>query len=155
GQFDRALAVQRRALEDHERRGKRESFVQGLGEMGNVYLIQRQGREAEPYLKRAFDEAMAANLLSEAALWASNLAEAHTQQGNWDAAQRYNDESIRLKEKVGNRRVVFNTLVSAGIAEGRGQLAEARVRYEQALNDPNANPNERWGAHAGIASVLT
>jgi CHAT domain-containing protein/tetratricopeptide (TPR) repeat protein len=153
GQFDRALAVQRRALEQQERRGQREVFVQALGEMGNLYLLQNDGRSAEPHLKRAYDEAIKANLLSEAALWASNLAEAHMMQGHWDDAQRYNDESIRLKKVVGNPRVVFNVQVAAGIAQGRGQLGEARALYEQMLQDRAANPNERWGAHAGLARV--
>ena len=153
GQFDRAMAVQRRALEIQEHRGKREHFVQALGEMGNLYVLQHESRNAEPYLKRAYEAAFAAKLMPDAALWASNLAEAETQLGNWDDAERYNAESIRLKKTLGTGRIVYNTLVAAGIAEGRGQLDEARQRYEEALRDPVANASVRWGAHAGLAGL--
>ncbi|HEX4568479.1 MAG TPA: tetratricopeptide repeat protein, partial [Vicinamibacterales bacterium] len=139
GQFDRALALQQRALEIHERRGKREFFVQALGEMGNLYMLRDDPRKAQPFLKRAFDESLTAKLIPDAALWASNLAEADTRLGEWDNAERDNEEAMKLKASLGTGRVFLNTLVSAGIAEGRGQLEEARRRYELALGDPEAH----------------
>ena len=153
GQFDRALAVQQRAFEVYEHRGKREDFVQALGEMGMLYLLHGEARKAQPFLKRAFDEAMAAKLLPYAALWASNLASADMMLGEWDEAERFNGEAMRLKVSLGTGRVFLNALVSAGIAEGRGQLDEARQRYEEALEDPEGHASIRWSAHAGLASV--
>jgi CHAT domain-containing protein/Tfp pilus assembly protein PilF len=153
GQFDRAMAVQRRALDVQEHRGRRQHFVQALGEMGNLYVLQGEPAKAQPYLKRAYDEAVTANLRPDAAQWASNLAEAETRLGNWDEAERYNAESTRLKKTLGAGRLVYNTLVSAGIAEGRGRLDEARQRYQEALRDPGANQSVRWSAHAGLAGV--
>jgi tetratricopeptide (TPR) repeat protein len=116
GQFDRALAVQQRAFEVHERRGKREYFVQALGEMGMLYLLHGEPSKAQPFLKRAFDEATAAKLLPDAALWASNLASADMILGEWDEAERFNDEAMKLKASLGTGRVFLNALVSAGIA---------------------------------------
>jgi CHAT domain-containing protein/tetratricopeptide (TPR) repeat protein len=152
GDFDRAMTLQRRALEIQEHRSRPEHFVQALGEMGNLYVLHDEPLKAEPYLKRAYDAAIAANLSSDAAVWANNLAEAETRMGRWDEAERYNTESMRLKASVGGR-LVYNTLVAAGIAEGRGRMDEAKQRYEEAIRDPKANQSIRWGAHAGLAGV--
>jgi CHAT domain-containing protein len=153
GEFDRAMAVQRRALEIQARRARPEHFVQALGEMGNLYVLRGEPLQAEPYLKRAYEASIAANLPSDAAVWASNLAEAETRIGRWDEAERYNAESTRLKSAAGSGRLVYNTLVAAAIAEGRGRLDEAHHQYEQAVQDPNADQSVRWGAHAGLAGV--
>ncbi len=153
GQFERALVVQRQALDIQEQRGRRDNFVQAVGQMGNLYVLKGEPDKAEPFLRRAYDEAVAAKLFSEAAVWAGNLAEAETRLARWDEAQRYNDEAIRLKGTTGARRLVYNTLVSAGIAEGRGQYDASRRLYEQALRDPEADASVRWGAHAGLAGV--
>ena len=45
GQFDRAVALQEKALAIQERRGKREYFVQALGELGNLYASARRSRK--------------------------------------------------------------------------------------------------------------
>jgi len=153
GDFDRAMAVQRRALEIQEHRARPEHLVQALGEMGNLYVLQGEPVKAEPYLKRAYEASIAADLPSDAALWASNLAEAETRVGRWDEAERYNAESTRLKLSVGTGRLVYNTLVAAAIAEGRGRLDQAKQRYEETLRDPKADQSVRWGAHAGLAGV--
>jgi CHAT domain-containing protein/Tfp pilus assembly protein PilF len=153
GQFDRALALQQRAFEVHQRRGKREYFVQALGELGNLHVLRGAPADAVPFLRRAYQEAVAANLMSDAATWASNLAEAETRLGHWNEAERYNAESTRLKRSLGTGRVVYNTLVAGGIAEGRGRLDEAQRRYEEVLRDPAANQSLLWGAHAGLAGV--
>src|SRR5262249_28949591 len=66
GRFDRAVVVQKQALAVQERRGKRESLVQVLGEMGNLYALRGQPDQALPYLQRGFSEAKTAGLTAEA-----------------------------------------------------------------------------------------
>lgn len=155
GQFDRALAVQQRALQMHERSGKPEYRVKALGEMGNLYLLQDDPHDAQPYLRRAFEAATGARLLPEAAVSARNLAYAETLLGDWDAAEGHNDESKRLNRAVGEQMLVYNTLVAAEIAEGRQQFDVAARLYDDVLSDKDAKPSVRWSAHGGLAGVAS
>jgi CHAT domain-containing protein len=153
GQFDRAMTVQQRALEVQEHRGTRENFAVALLDMGNLYVLRGTPAGGVPFYTRALDVASRAKLTRWAAVAASNLAEAQTRLGDWEQAEKYNEESKRLKAAIGGQRLVYNTTVAAGIAEGRGRLDEAARLYEVALADKDADASVRWGAHAGLAGV--
>jgi len=161
GQFDRAVATQRRAVDFHGRSGRKDFYEQALGELGNTYLQQSNPREALVYLNQALavatDSALSADakVAADAALWANDLAVAYLDLGDWDKAEHFNDEGRRLQEATGSGNPVYNTLTAAQIAQGRGLLTKAADLFEQTLADPQADPAIKWSAHAGLGVIAS
>jgi CHAT domain-containing protein/Tfp pilus assembly protein PilF len=153
GEFDRALATQRRALDVHRRRGPSADYEQALGELGNTYVLQGDSRAGLPYLQQALSVATQANLTADAALWAGNVANAHVSLHDWNEAERFNDEARRLKAASRSGKLVFNTLNAAHIAAGRGLVDQARTLFNEALADAEGDPSVRWNANDGLASL--
>ena len=161
GEFDRALATERRAFEIHERRGPRIYFVQALGQLGNLYLLRGDAAEGLPYLRRALEVAIEAGLDADAALWAGNLASALVDLGQWDEAERLNAEARRLGAASRSSKPAYHTLNAARIALGRGDLAAARRLFGEASGPAGApgssadgpGPDVRWSAEYGLARV--
>ena len=153
GQFDRATAVQRRAIQFYEPAGASLQLVQALGSLGNTYLLQGDAQTAVPFLRRAMDTAAAAKLTGDAARWAANLATAHAELGNWSEAETLNNHATRLAVASPTVKPAYFTLNAARIASGRGSLREAAKLYTDALATPGQTPDVIWSAHAGLASV--
>ena len=153
GEFDRAVATQRRAVGLHQGRGPRFSFVRALGELGNTFQQQGDPRQALPYLRQAFTVANTSNLPSDAAVWAGNLAAADIDLRDWNDAERFNEEAKRLKTSTRTGNLVHNTLNTALIAEGRGRPDDAARLFEEALAGAASFADVRWSAHAGLARI--
>lgn len=151
GQFDRAVRSQERAVAIH-RTGPPRAYLEAVGALGNTYVLQRSPRAAVPYLEEAFQTASRLNLQGEAALWAGNLASAHADLGNWDAAARYNDEARRLGAGSERTNPIYITLTDAQIAAGRQQRELASRLFAEVLASRPA-PAVRWTAQAGIARL--
>jgi CHAT domain-containing protein len=137
----------------HTGRGTRADYAQALAGLGNTLILQGDARQALPFIRQALTVAKASNLPADAALWAGNLASANIDLREWDEAARFNDEAQTLKRATGTGSLVHNTLIAAQIAQGRGQLAEARRLFEDALAGGAADASVRWSAHAGLAGV--
>jgi CHAT domain-containing protein/tetratricopeptide (TPR) repeat protein len=153
GDFDRALAAQRRAVALHAGRGPRVDFERALGELGSTFLQQGDARGALPFYRQALATATEANLPRDAALWAGNLASANVEIGNWTEAERYNGQAKRLKIETRSGNLVHNTLNAALIASGGGRKDEAIHLFEEALAGAGTDPAVRWSAHAGLADI--
>ena len=153
GNFDRAIAVQQRSVEVNEQRGPRIYLQQALGLLGVTHLLNGSYAEAISYTRRAFDVATAAGLVEDAARWADNLTTAHASLGQWDEAERMNQEATRLNEQAGTRTFIYNTFHRAEIASGRGQTAEARKLYQELLTDSTTPPALAWEVHAELGNL--
>jgi CHAT domain-containing protein len=153
GEFDRALEIQRRSVRLHTDRGPRSDFAQALAGLGNTLILKGDVRQALPYVRQAWTVAKEANLEADAALWAGNLASANIDLGDWDEAERFNEEAKRLKAASRTGRLEHNTLYAAQIARGRGRFAEATQLFESALAQSESDPGVRWEAHAGLAAI--
>jgi CHAT domain-containing protein len=153
GQFDRAVALQERALAIQERRGKREYFVQALGELGNLYALRGEPDRALPYLRRGLDEAKAAGLTEEAARIAGNVASVEIDLHRWDEAERDNQEAQRLWLVGHPETFVYHVLNSALIALGRDQLDESARLFAAVIAAPGNPPSVLWDAHFDLAKV--
>jgi len=153
GEFDRALAIQRRSVQLHTGRGTRADFAQALAGLGTTFILQGDARQALPFLRQALSVVKESKLQADAALWAGNIASANIDLRDWDEAARFNDEAQQLKRASGTGNLVHNTLNAAQIAEGRGQLDEARRLFEDALAGSATDAGVRWSAHAGLAGV--
>ncbi len=153
GQFDKAMVVEERAVAAQELRGKREYFVQALGEMGNLYALRGEPDRAVPFLQRAFNTALAANLSSDAARLAGNLSSVEGDLRRWDAAEQHNQEAQRLWLKDHKEPSAYHLLNRAVIAKGRGQLDEAADVLSKIIATPNLPPSVLWDAHFDLANV--
>ncbi len=153
GQFEKAMLVEQRAVAAQEQRGKREYFVQALGEMGNLYFLRGDPDRAVPFLQRAFNAALAANLQSDAARLAGNLSSVEGDLHHWDAAEQHNQEAQRLWLKDHSEPSPYHLLNRAVIAKGRGQLDEAADVLSKIIATPNLPPSVLWDAHFDLANV--
>ncbi len=153
GDFDRAIAVERRSVEVNERRGPRVYLEQALGVLGATYLLNGSYAEAIPYLQRAFDVATATGLVEDAARWADNLTTAHASLGQWDEAERMNRDATHLNQRAGTRTFIYNTFHRAEIAAGRGQTGEATKLYEEVLADGTTPPALAWDVDVELGNL--
>ena len=152
GQFEKAIDVQLRAVARQEH-GAPTAYEQALGELGSTYFLKDDVVRALPYIERALAIATAAQVNEDAALWAKNLAAAHADLGQWDEAERFNDEARRLNPPNRADRLVWNTLYAADIAAGRGRLEEATRLFNEAMTAARDDPRVRWSANEGLAHV--
>jgi len=152
GQFERAAAAQRRAVERHER-GARREYEQALGQLGTTFRRWDRVRDGLPYLNRALGVATDAGLTADAALWAGNLADAYVDLGEWDRAEHFNDQSKTLKTAARSADLTYNTLRAANVALGRRRLDEASRLFTEALTNDRSDASVRWSAHEGLAQV--
>jgi len=153
GDFDRAIAVERKSVEVNEQRGPRVYLEQALGVLGATYLLKGAYAEAIQYLQRAFDVATAAGLVEDAARWADNLTTAHASLGQWDDAERMNREATHLNQRAGTRTFIYNTFHRAEIAVGRGQTGDATKLYEEVLADSTTPPALAWDVHVELGNI--
>jgi len=153
GQFDRAVALQEKALAIQERRGKRENFVQALGELGNLYALRGEPDRALPYLQRGLDEAKRANVTSEIPRLAGNLASVEIDLRHWDDAEAHNQEAEKLWMVSNPAPSVYQLLNSALIAKGRERFDEANELFTRVLSAPGVPPSVLWDTHFNLANV--
>jgi CHAT domain-containing protein len=153
GLFDRAVAVQRRAIERFERRGAPTEHAQALGTLGNTFLLRGEPQTGLSYLQQSFKVANDAQMTSAAAVSAGNLAAAFIELQQWDAAARANEEAKALRRTAGGAASVYNTLSSATIAAGVRRFDDAARLFEEVVASPQVPPPVLWEAHAGLAGV--
>jgi tetratricopeptide (TPR) repeat protein len=153
GDFDRAVAVQERAVKFYSTHGRVSSYADALGELANTYIQMGEPEQAVPLYRQALTVAKDADLTVAAARNAGNLAAANVALGRWDEAERSNEEARRLKTLAKASGLVHNQLNAAQIALGRGQLDLAARLFDSALTDPTADVGVRWYAHEGLANV--
>ncbi len=153
GQFDRAVAAQRRAVASHEKTDRPIDLEQSLGELGSTYLAMQEFDLGLSHLERALAIATEAGLAADAALWARNLAAAHVYLGRWAEADHYNTEARRLNpgDRPGKR--AYDTLHAGHIAAGRGALQDAERQLNEALTSAKDDPAIQWSAHDGLAKI--
>jgi tetratricopeptide (TPR) repeat protein len=153
GEFDRALDMQRRAVSAHAGRGPRVDFEVALGELGNTFKQKGDAPQALSFYRQALAAANESKLTRDAAVWAGNLASANVDLGNWDEAERFNNEAMRLKEGGRSGDLIHNTLVAAAIASGRGRLDEAARLFDETLSAAKSEASVGWSAHEGLAEI--
>lgn len=153
GEFDQALETQRRAVSLHAGRGPRVDFEKALGELGNTFQQKGDPRQALPFYRQALAAANESKLTRDAAVWAGNLASANVDLGEWDEAERFNNEATRLKEGGRSGDLIHNTLNAAQIALGRGRLDEAARLFDATLSAAQSEASVGWSAHDGLADI--
>jgi len=155
GQFDRAITLQERAVEMHQRRGAATYQEQALGELGATYLLQNNVDRAVPYFQQGLKIASETGNNEDASLWAANLSAAYVALRHWDEAERFNNEAKRLNPPNRANRQLWYTLYGGQIAAGRQQFDEARRLYNEALAGSRGLARVQWAAHEGLANLAS
>jgi CHAT domain-containing protein/Tfp pilus assembly protein PilF len=153
GQFDRAVAAQRRAVAAHEKTDRQIDLEQSLGELGSTYLAMEEFDLGLSHLERARGIATEARLSADAALWARNLSAAYVHLGRWDEAEQYNAEARRLNPADRPGKRAYDTLHAGHIAAGRGHFEDAERQLNDALAAAKDDPAIQWSAHDGLAKI--
>ncbi|MDQ6678308.1 MAG: CHAT domain-containing protein [Acidobacteriota bacterium] len=150
GEFDRAIGIQRQSIAQLERTGDQLHLQRVLGETGHTYQQQGDGKQAAEYLERALRIARKIDRKGDAAIWAGNLAALHSELGEWDKAERFNQEAIRIKSGLHSRTQVYNALNAARISAGRGQFAQGERQYLEIIATHKDDPAVLWEAHSEL-----
>src|ERR1700687_1341272 len=84
GLFERAVQIQRRAVDIQQARGPSKPLDEALGSLGVTHGLSGDLRGALQYLQQAMEVATQIRNTSDAALWAGDLASADARPGGWD-----------------------------------------------------------------------
>jgi CHAT domain-containing protein len=153
GEIDRAIDVQKKAVASHERPGRPRVFYErALGELGTTYLVKGDTTSAIPNLQRAMQVARDASLTADAGRWASHLALAHIRLGEWDEADRLNNESKRLSGSV-PELAGYTASYGAEIALGRGRAEDAARLFRETIAVAKGRPSLEWSVYEGLGRV--
>jgi CHAT domain-containing protein/predicted negative regulator of RcsB-dependent stress response len=154
GDFEKASAAYLKAVDVQEREGAKPYLEGSLGSVGNLYATQDEFAKAIPYYKRALALALEIGDLSDASKWAGNLAISFSELKDWDQAEKFNEQSRELKERIKDNESLTNTRFNAAnIARGRRQDARAKALYEQVIREASGNPPLLWDAHSALAQL--
>ena len=154
GLFERAASVQRRAVDAFQRRGSPTEYAQGVGTLGNIYLLQGDARTGLSYLQTSFKVAKGVEVLATAAVGAENLRTAYVEVEQWAEAERFNEEAKELRKITGSGQPVYDTLSGASIAAGRGRFDEATAVCRVWLRPARRTLDCACGL-ASVATALT
>lgn len=155
GDFDAARVHYEAAIAIQQEQGAKPFLQASLGEVGNIYTRENNPAKAIPYYRQALDLAHEVNSLADVSRWSGNLAVALILTGDWDQAEKFNNESIALKEKLNDSvSQSYSRLNAADIAAGRGEYAKAEELYQEALRSAPGNAPIQWEAHAGLGKVF-
>ena len=150
GEVERAIELQKRAVTSHERPGRPRVFYErALGELGTTYLVKGEPATATTYLRQAMNIATQAGETTDASLWASNLALAYIQNGDWHQAEAVNGQARRLS---GSRPDLYASN-SAEIALGQGRTEDASRLFREVLAAANERPSMQWSIHEGLGRL--
>src|SRR4029077_12902866 len=112
------------------RAGQRYARQIWLRNIGNIYLERRDYVRAGDIYRRALVIARELGDGPEMATVLNNLAMTSIETGDWESAERYNDESWQLKKKLTLSTEVYSITNSARIAAGRNDIERARHLFQ-------------------------
>ncbi len=151
GEFDLAIERQLEAISGFEKKNYQRGLIEALGEVGSSHYYRGSLDKSAEYVERAYRLAKPAGG-ENAARIATNLATLHVERGDWVRAAQLNSEALELKKRKAIPTTVYNTLIAAQIAGGRGHHAEAKGLYGEVLAT-GGDPSVSWRARQGLAQL--
>ena len=147
GQFDRAVALQEKALAIQERRGKREYFVQALGRSSETRMHCAATRSVRSHIcsegwpKQKCERQLRDSAADGQPRPASRLRSA----GRWDDAGAPQPGSGSTLDGRSSCAVPYHLLNSALIAKGRERFDEANELFSQCARGARRGAVDRLG----------
>ena len=156
GEFDRATDILREAIAKVEKGGAKIYLERDLRDIGHAYELKGDQQKAAESLVRALKVAIEIGRERDAADSAGNLANVYSALGEWDQAEFYNQESIRIKRSLSMKSDSedYNRFTSAGIAVGRGRFLDADQQYRHIIGGKKTDPELLWNAYGELGRSL-
>ena len=153
GDYDKALPLLREAERRFADLGDQRQQQMWLGNVGNVLLDSGEYAQSIPIYTRAAALAREIGDPYWIAWWEYDLASAYTHLGNFDEAERHNNEALRLKRSI-DAPDFYPVVNQADIASGRGNFARAEKLYRAILAAPSFDPVPLLSAESGLSDLL-
>ena len=123
-----------------------------LGETGRTYAVQGDMRRATEYFREALALARELGDSDEIRRWNNNLAGGLAALGEWDEAEKANQEELALATSAAAQ--AFAQLNAAGIAAGRRRFDDAIRAYKAAIA-ASTEPSVLWQSLAGLGKTYS
>jgi tetratricopeptide (TPR) repeat protein len=150
GRIDKARSLYQEAL----RTGAPEDRHLALGHLGNISLDDADYSEAAKYYHQAAQEAKGRDQYYYLR-WLENLAEALIEQGDWNGAERSNNEALELEKNLNDSTGLALALVNKGrIESSRGHPAEAEGVLREVAESGRWDPGFALMAYGQLARVF-
>jgi CHAT domain-containing protein/predicted negative regulator of RcsB-dependent stress response len=154
GDLERSRTMLDEALEVNRKIQDQRRVMLTLGEIGNLYTLQRDPQKAIENYEQAYGTAKELGLAPSAGLWAGNLSNAWINLQNWDEAAKWNDIGKDLKIQSGDSKSLVRTSLNAAhIARGRGLYDEAAPLYAAVIKEADGDPILLWETNAGLGDL--
>jgi CHAT domain-containing protein/predicted negative regulator of RcsB-dependent stress response len=157
GDSEKALAYFQQAEAHARQAGDRYHEQLWIGDSGDVLHDRGDLQLAAKKYKQALDIAQSRDKDEKdlTGWWYYSLALVSIELGDFDAAEKYNQEARRLRQAIGDHSDFYPRVNEAHIAAGRKELrAEALYRGLIVEYDEGMNPVPMLEAQAGLAALL-
>jgi CHAT domain-containing protein len=158
GDSDRALANLQEAEAHAAQTGDRYAHQIWIGNLGEALYDRGDLTRAEQKFQQALAIAKSRNKDEKdlTGWWYYNLASLSIDLGDFDAAEKYNEEALRLRQAIPDHSDYYPRVNAAHIAAGRKESgAEALYRALIAEYHEGMNPVQMLEAQAGLAEFLS
>lgn len=124
-----------------------------LMNIGIVLNDQREYERAMESLKKALGIASKLENRSAVALSLSNMANTALAMGQFETAEKYNDEALHLQQAIGESDL-YPRLNQARVAAGRKQYSDATKLLKEVIAKSGEDASLRWEAESELANIL-
>jgi len=134
GDLDRALGLYEEILATDEKLGDIRGKSATLAMMANVYVTRGDLDRALGLYEESLAIQEKLGDISGMTTTLSMMANLRMNQSEWDGAEGLLTEALRLANKLKYpSEIAFNTVKLGQVAQGRGDVSTARVRYQEGL----------------------
>lgn len=157
GDLDKALANFQQAEAYARQIGNHFSEQLWIGNSGSVLYARGDFVHAAQKFKQAIEiaKSLGTNEKDSTGWWYYNLASTSIDLGDYDAAEKYNDEALKRRQALADQSDFYPRVNEAHIAAGRkGPRAEELYRGLIAEYHAGLNPVPMLEAQAGLAALL-
>jgi CHAT domain-containing protein/Tfp pilus assembly protein PilF len=152
GEVDKAQQLFRDAEPKFELEGNRFDSQVCIGSIASTLYSRQEYAAAAAGYQRALEMATALGNRLQRANWLDNLAKVSLKQGDWNAAERYNNQAWALWKDPKDTGSEAHSMDNAGyIAVGRRDFARAKELFAAVIRNPSGDPVPLLNAHAGLA----
>ena len=124
------------------------------GNTGSLLLDAGNYTAAAAAFRQAYEIAHRVQNDDWAGRWAGSLAVVETQFGDWDSAERHNNEALALERRLHSSMFEAMELCTAGrIAAGRGNVPEAERLFREAMDQTARDPRFKLDAQTDLAKL--
>jgi CHAT domain-containing protein/Tfp pilus assembly protein PilF len=154
GDDEQALKYMRDAETRFRSSGNRHEQQAWTGNIGNVLLDAENYSGAAQKYSEALAIARDLGAQYWIGTWLTNLAIASIEKGDFDNAERYNDEALRIRENLPAGLDFRSRMNRARILAGRNDAAGAEKSYRALIDQPSDDPTPVIEAESELAELL-